>query len=78
MRIVSFDWDIYYKTCQREQTLSHFSGFKQAMSETNLPGTGKFMRHVKLRPGSDFNATALRRLIKSAYADMKLRQASLP
>jgi hypothetical protein len=43
-----------------------------------LEGTGKFMRHVKLRPGRDFNATALRKLIDTAYTDMNERvQAEL-
>jgi len=38
-----------------------------------LQGTGKFMRHVKLRPDRDFNATALTKLIDTAYTDMKER-----
>jgi hypothetical protein len=38
-----------------------------------LQGTGKFMRHVKLRPGAAANDAALSRLIDSAYADMKAR-----
>src|ERR1700683_94208 len=38
-----------------------------------LEGTGRFMRHVKLRPGTDKNARALRHLIGSAYSDMKVR-----
>ena len=38
-----------------------------------LGGTGKFMRHVKLRPGSDVDAMALMTLIETAYADMKRR-----
>ena len=38
-----------------------------------LEGSGKYMRHVKLRPGSDIDAKALVRLIESAYADMKQR-----
>ena len=38
-----------------------------------LEGTGKCMRHVKLRPGRDVNAAALRRLIETAYTDMKSR-----
>jgi hypothetical protein len=38
-----------------------------------LEGTGKMMRHVKLRPGHDFDATALTRLVDSAYTDMKER-----
>jgi hypothetical protein len=38
-----------------------------------LQGTGKFMRHVKLRPGAAANAAALSRLINAAYADIKAR-----
>lgn len=38
-----------------------------------LEGTGKFMRHVKLRPGTATNAAALRRLIGAAYSDIKAR-----
>jgi hypothetical protein len=38
-----------------------------------LQGDGKFMRHVKLRPGTDANATALSRLIEAAYGDIKER-----
>ena len=38
-----------------------------------LQGTGKFMRHVKLRPGTSTDAAALRRLINVAYSDMKER-----
>jgi hypothetical protein len=38
-----------------------------------LQGTGKFMRHVKLRPGADINGAALGKLIASAYADLKAR-----
>ena len=38
-----------------------------------LEGTGKFMRHVKLRPGPATNGAALRRLIHAAYWDIKAR-----
>jgi hypothetical protein len=38
-----------------------------------LEGTGKFMRHVKLRPGRDIDATALTNLIQAAYSDMQHR-----
>jgi len=38
-----------------------------------LQGAGKFMRHVKLRPGTATNAAALARLIEAAYADIKAR-----
>jgi hypothetical protein len=38
-----------------------------------LQGTGKFMRHVKLRSGTATNAAALSRLIDTAYSDIKAR-----
>jgi len=36
-----------------------------------LQGAGKFMRHVKLQPGVDIDASALRKLIERAYSDAK-------
>ena len=38
-----------------------------------LQGAGKFMRHVKLRPGTPTDAASLRRLIELAYLDIKAR-----
>jgi hypothetical protein len=38
-----------------------------------LRGTGKFMRHVKLRPGTAIDAASLSRLIETAYLDIKAR-----
>lgn len=38
-----------------------------------LQGAGKFMRHVKLKPGTATNAAALSTLIHTAYADIKAR-----
>ena len=38
-----------------------------------LQGAGKFMRHVKLRPGTATDAASLSRLIETAYSDMKTR-----
>jgi len=38
-----------------------------------MEGTGRFMRHVKLRPEQEVDAGALRTLIEAAYADMKIR-----
>ena len=38
-----------------------------------LEGTGKVMRHVKLKPGGDVDATALMKLIDTAYTNMKRR-----
>jgi hypothetical protein len=38
-----------------------------------LQGTGKFMRHVKLKPGTPTTPTALSKLIDAAYLDIKAR-----
>jgi hypothetical protein len=38
-----------------------------------LQGSGKFMRHVKLKPGMEIDAAALGRLIEWAYLDIKAR-----
>jgi hypothetical protein len=38
-----------------------------------LEGNGKFMRHVKLKPGRDVDTAALRKLVETAYADMRIR-----
>jgi hypothetical protein len=38
-----------------------------------LQGAGKFMRHVKLKPGTATNAAALISLIDAAYSDIKAR-----
>ena len=38
-----------------------------------LEGTGKRMRHVKVKPGIDLDSAALEALIEAAYADMKAR-----
>ncbi len=41
-----------------------------------LEGTGKVMRHVKLRPGHRIDAAALTELITAAYTDMQQRIAA--
>ena len=43
-----------------------------------LEGTGRFMRHVKLRPGDDVDPEALETLLQLAYADMKRHIARSP
>jgi hypothetical protein len=50
-----------------------FRGAEIADPAGLLEGTGKFMRHVKLRPGRDVDAAALMKLIETAYTDMKRR-----
>jgi len=56
-----------------------FQGAELADPAGLLEGTGKHMRHVKLRPGGDTDATALTELIEAAYANMKRRvEATAP
>ncbi|MEO6005060.1 MAG: DUF1801 domain-containing protein [Opitutus sp.] len=50
-----------------------FRGAELADPNGLLEGTGKLMRHVKLRPGVDVDAAALTQLIETAYVDMKKR-----
>ena len=46
-----------------------FRGAEIANPKGLLEGTGKFMRHVKLRPELDVDPAALRKLIETAYTD---------
>lgn len=48
-----------------------FQGSSLPDPDRLLQGTGKFMRHVKLKPGRTANSSALRRLIEAAYSDVK-------
>jgi hypothetical protein len=43
-----------------------------------LEGTGKRMRHVKLRPSEPTNAGALNALMDAAYADIRRRLVATP
>jgi hypothetical protein len=43
-----------------------------------LTGSGKRMRHVRIRPDTDQDMTALRILIEDAYADIKRRTQREP
>lgn len=43
-----------------------------------LQGSGKRMRHAKLKPGSEVDTAALERLIDVAYRDIKARLKSAP
>ena len=38
-----------------------------------LQGDGRFMRHLKLKPGAATNAAAINKLIEAAYSDIKAR-----
>ena len=50
-----------------------FRGAELADPNGLLEGTGRFMRHVRLKPGSEIDTQALMKLIQAAYADIKQR-----
>ena len=61
----------YVNVFSAHVNVGFFAGASIADPAGLLEGTGRFMRHVKLRPGDDVNETALTTLINVAYADMK-------
>lgn len=63
----------YVNAFQAHVNVGFFRGAEIDDPQHLLEGTGKFMRHVKLRPEHDVDATALIKLIVTAYADMKGR-----
>lgn len=50
-----------------------FRGAELADPEQLLEGTGRRMRHVKLRPEREVDVAALAALIQAAYTDMRRR-----
>ena len=50
-----------------------FRGAELSDASGLLEGTGRFMRHVKLRPSQKTDDAALRDLVQIAYVDMKRR-----
>ena len=63
----------YVNVFKAHVNVGFFQGAEIADPEGLLEGTGKRMRHVKLKPGQGFNAASLKKLIESAYLDMKAR-----
>ncbi|MBV8659381.1 MAG: DUF1801 domain-containing protein [Burkholderiales bacterium] len=63
----------YVNAFSAHVNIGFFRGAELADPMRILEGTGRFMRHVKLRPGQAVNETALKALIQAAYEDMKAR-----
>ncbi len=63
----------YVNAFKGHVNVGFFRGAEIADPENLLEGNGKFMRHVKLSPGCKVNAKALKKLIETAYIDMKAR-----
>jgi hypothetical protein len=63
----------YVNAFKAHVNVGFFRGAEIADPHGLLEGTGRFMRHVKLRPGMEVDSAALMRLIETAYRDMKGR-----
>ncbi len=66
----------YVNSFKAHVNVGFFRGAELADPNGLLQGAGKFMRHVKLRPGHEVDAGALKKLIETAYADMQRRLGS--
>lgn len=64
----------YVNAFRAHVNVGFFRGAEIADPAGLLEGTGKFMRHVKLRPEREVDGTALVELIETAYADMRRRR----
>ena len=63
----------YVNAFTNHVNVGFFLGAELADPASLLEGNGRFMRHVKLRPGDGTDLAALELLIRSAYADMRQR-----
>jgi len=63
----------YVNSFTAHVNVGFFHGAELPDSNGLLEGTGKFMRHVKLRPARGVDSSALLELINSAYTDMQGR-----
>ena len=63
----------YVNSFTAHVNVGFFRGAELPDSNGLLEGTGKFMRHVKLRPEGGVDSAALLELANTAYTDMKGR-----
>jgi hypothetical protein len=63
----------YVNTFKSHVNVGFFNGATLSDPMGLLEGSGKRMRHVKLKPGSEFNTADLGKLVEAAYLDMKVR-----
>lgn len=66
----------YVNAFKAHVNVGFFRGAEIADPRGLLQGTGRYMRHVKLRPAQGVDASALMGLIHTAYADIKRRLAA--
>ena len=63
----------YVNAFKAHVNVGFFHGAEIADPDFLLEGTGKCMRHVKLRHDREVDAAALNKLVETAYTDMKER-----
>ena len=63
----------YVNTFKRHVNVGFFYGALLEDPAGLLEGSGKRMRHVKIKPGAALDTRGLRNLIDAAYADIKTR-----
>ncbi len=63
----------YVNVFKAHVSVGFFRGAEIVDPHDIMEGNGKFMRHVKLGPEHDVDAAGLRKLIETAYTDMKRR-----
>lgn len=63
----------YVNAFTRHVNVGFFHGATLADPSKLLQGTGRYMRHVKLKPALAFDAPALEALIVRAYDDIRVR-----
>ncbi len=63
----------YVNVFSAHVNVGFFQGSELRDAAGLLEGSGKFMRHVKLRPGVVVDRAAVRGLVEAAYTDVKAR-----
>lgn len=63
----------YVNVFKAHVNVGFFRGALLEDSSGLLEGSGKRMRHIKLRPDQDIDAAAVERLLEAAYRDIRAR-----
>lgn len=63
----------YVNAFRSHVNVGFFHGASLSDPANLLQGTGRYMRHVKLKPGQALDASALERLVAAAYQDIGVR-----
>ena len=66
----------YVNAFTNHVNVGFFRGAELADPDGLMEGTGRFMRHVKLKPSVDVDEAALIRLIRTAYKDIRAREGA--